>query len=59
LNPAAGVRLVARGRVVKPGRTLTVCTAEVTAEREDGSTRPVALMQATMMVIRGRTGSME
>ncbi|HEV2238301.1 MAG TPA: PaaI family thioesterase [Ktedonobacterales bacterium] len=59
LNPAAGVRLVARGRVVKPGRTLTVCTAEVTAEREDGTVRPVALMQATMMAVRDRTGITE
>jgi len=45
LNPASGVRLVARGQVVKPGRTLMVCTAEVAAEREDGTARPVALMQ--------------
>ncbi len=56
LNPAAGVRLVARGRVAKPGRTLMVCTAEVTAEQADGSACPVALMQATMMVVRDRTG---
>jgi uncharacterized protein (TIGR00369 family) len=56
LNPAAGVRFVARGTVVKPGRTLMVCTGDVTAEREDGTARPVALMQATIMVIRDRTG---
>src|SRR5262252_9161042 len=29
LAPAKGDRLVATGRVVKPGRTLTVCTLEV------------------------------
>jgi len=29
LNPAKGERLVARGRVVKPGRTLTICKADV------------------------------
>ena len=52
LNPAQGVRFVARGQVVKPGRTLTVCTGEVIAERADGTTRSVALMQATMMTIR-------
>lgn len=56
LNPASGVRLVARGRVVKPGRTIMVCAADVIAEREDGSTRSVALMQATMMVVRDRNG---
>jgi uncharacterized protein (TIGR00369 family) len=56
LNPASGVRLVARGQVVKPGRTLMVCTGDVAAEREDGTMRPVALMQATMMVVHDRTG---
>jgi uncharacterized protein (TIGR00369 family) len=56
LNPAEGVRFVARGQVVKPGRTLMVCTGEVTAEREDGTVRPVALMQATMMLVRDRGG---
>ena len=45
---------VARGQVVKPGRTLTVCTGEVVAERADGAVRSVALMQATMMTIRER-----
>ena len=29
LNPAGGEQLVARGRVIKPGRTLTVCSADV------------------------------
>ncbi|HEX3270355.1 MAG TPA: PaaI family thioesterase [Ktedonobacterales bacterium] len=56
LNPASGARLVARGQVVKPGRALMVCTGDVTAEQEDGATRPVALMQATMMVVRDRPG---
>jgi uncharacterized protein (TIGR00369 family) len=55
LNPAAGARFVARGQVVKPGRTLMVCTGDVTAEGEDGTVRSVALMQATMMVVRDRT----
>jgi uncharacterized protein (TIGR00369 family) len=56
LNPAAGVRLLAKGRVAKPGRTLMVCTADVTAEQKDGTTHAVALMQATMMVVRDRAG---
>lgn len=54
LSPAAGERLVARGRVIKPGRTIMVCSGEVTAEHADGTTRTVALMQATMMVVRDR-----
>jgi uncharacterized protein (TIGR00369 family) len=54
LNPAAGIRFVARGQVVKPGRTIMVCTGEAVAEREDGTQQTVALMQATMMVVRDR-----
>lgn len=54
LNPAQGARFVARGEVVKPGRTLMVCTGKVMAEREVGERRPVALMQATMMAVRDR-----
>jgi uncharacterized protein (TIGR00369 family) len=59
LNPAKGVRFVARGEVVKPGRTIMVCTGQVTAERDDGSTQMVALMQATIMVVRDRPGIMD
>ena len=55
LNPAVGRRFLARGQVVKPGRTIMVCTGEVVAERWDGTQQTVALMQATMMVVRGRT----
>jgi uncharacterized protein (TIGR00369 family) len=54
LNPAAGERFVARGQVVKPGRTIMVCTGDVVAERADGTQQTVALMQATMMVVRDR-----
>jgi uncharacterized protein (TIGR00369 family) len=38
LRPAEGNRLIARGRVVKPGRTLTVCRSEVYGERDGGET---------------------
>ena len=48
-------RFVARGQVVKPGRTIMVCTGEVVAERTDGARQTVALMQATMMVVRDRS----
>ena len=30
LNPAVGERMVARGRVIRPGRTLTICRSDVT-----------------------------
>ena len=53
LAPAVGERFVATGRVVRSGRTLTVCTGEVRAEH-DGATIPLLLMQATMMAVRGR-----
>ena len=55
LAPAAGERFIATGRVVKPGRTLTVCAGEVAAER-GGERTVVALMQATMMTLAGRAG---
>jgi uncharacterized protein (TIGR00369 family) len=48
LAPAVGDLLVATGRVVRAGRTLTVCQGEVVA-RAAGEERTVAVMQATMM----------
>lgn len=48
LAPAAGERFVAVGRVLRPGRTLTVCTADVHAD-QDGKRKLVAVMQATMI----------
>jgi uncharacterized protein (TIGR00369 family) len=51
LAPAFGVRLVARGRVVKPGRRLVVVTAEVEAEAADGSRKLVAVLQGTMVPV--------
>src|SRR4051812_28422843 len=53
LSPAEGLRLVARGRVIKPGRTIVVCTADVYAERGDAE-KLVATMTGTMMVVKGR-----
>ncbi len=53
--PASGDLLVARGRVVKAGRTLTLTQAEVFAVN-GGEEKLVALMTATMMNIRGRDG---
>lgn len=51
--PARGERMIARGRVLKPGRTLTVCWADVTA-REGGTERPVATMLSTLMAVHER-----
>ncbi|WP_437358064.1 PaaI family thioesterase [Inquilinus limosus] len=55
LAPAAGERILARGRVVKAGRTLTVAQTEVFAETA-GSEKLVALLTATLMAIEGRDG---
>ena len=53
LAPAIGERMRAIGRVIKPGRTLLVCTGDVIAVAGDEETH-VAAMQATMMAVRGR-----
>lgn len=53
LAPAAGERLVAEGRVIKPGRTLAITQGEVHAER-GGRRTLVALMQQTLMVMHGK-----
>jgi uncharacterized protein (TIGR00369 family) len=47
-----GTRFVARGRVLRPGRTLHVVESEVEAAQE-GELRPVARMLATMMAAEG------
>ena len=48
LTPALG-SLVAKGQVVKPGRTLTIARAEVYAEGR----KHVATMQQTLMMLPG------
>jgi uncharacterized protein (TIGR00369 family) len=53
--PAVGDRMIARGRVVKAGRTLTLAQTEVFAER-NGQEKLIALLTATMMTIEGREG---
>src|SRR5688500_4131754 len=53
--PAAGERIVARGRVIKAGRTLTLAQTEVFSETA-GEERLVALLTATLMTIEGRNG---
>jgi uncharacterized protein (TIGR00369 family) len=51
LSPARGKRFRATGEVVRAGRTLTVCSAEVVAWADGSEPKPVALMQATMMAV--------
>lgn len=53
LEPARGSRIVAKGRVVRAGRTLTTCTAEAWAHDGERETL-VATLQGTMMCLQGR-----
>jgi uncharacterized protein (TIGR00369 family) len=53
LEPAHGERVLARGRVVRAGRTLSVCTAEAWAYAGNRETL-VATLQGTMMCLVGR-----
>lgn len=50
LAPAVGDTLVAKGEVLRPGRTVTVCKGAATAIRAEGE-ELVAAMQATIMAI--------
>jgi uncharacterized protein (TIGR00369 family) len=53
LAPAAGEKLVATGRVLKPGRTLTICDLEVNAIK-DGRPTPVLKGLQTLICLHDR-----
>ena len=53
LAPAKGEVLIARGRVVRPGRTITVCQADGVM-RSGSEEIPVATMLATIMTVTDR-----
>lgn len=53
LAPADGEELIARGQVIRAGRTLIVTKAEVFAIK-DGKEILCALMQQTIMVMHGK-----
>jgi len=52
--PADGEKLIARGKVVRPGKTLIITQAEVFALK-DGHETLCALMQQTIMVMHGKS----
>jgi hypothetical protein len=56
LAPAEGERILARGRVVKACRTLTLAQAEVFA-KTGGQEKLIALLTATLMAVTGRGGA--
>jgi acyl-coenzyme A thioesterase PaaI-like protein len=51
LAPAKGEYFIFRGRVVKPGRTITVCEAQAFAVDDGGEKRLVATMTGTLMAL--------
>ena len=53
LAPARGKELIARGRVLRAGRTITVCQAEASM-LSDGAETSVATTLATIMTVRDR-----
>lgn len=55
LAPAAGERILARGRVIKAGRTLTLAQTEVFSQTA-GQEKLVALLTATLMTVEGQEG---
>jgi uncharacterized protein (TIGR00369 family) len=55
LAPAKGQRFRMEGRVVKPGRTITVTEGRAYAI-EDGREQLIATMNATLMAVVGRDG---
>lgn len=56
LAPAKAQRFAFRGRVVKPGRTLTVCDAQAFALDGGGGERLIATMTGTLMALFERQG---
>ena len=63
LAPAQGAGFVACGRVIRPGRTLTVCQADVFADGDDEIARGdagrilVATMSSTLIIRAARGGA--
>ncbi len=55
MAPAAGERFIARGRVIRPGRTLTIAESAVFAVK-DGKETEIGRMLATMMFLEGKGG---
>lgn len=58
LSPAKGEAFLAKGTVVKPGKTITFCSGEVYALNA-GSQKLIATMTSTMMRLQDRPGITE
>ena len=53
IAPADGEELIATGRVIKPGRTLTICELEVVAVK-NGKAKPCARGLQTLICLKDR-----
>lgn len=51
LAPGAGAYLLARGRVLKPGRRLIVVASDVFSVADDGTETHIAALQGTMVPV--------
>jgi uncharacterized protein (TIGR00369 family) len=58
LAPAKGDSFLAKGAVIKPGKTITFCSGEVYAISAD-SQKLIATMSSTMMRLQDRPGLTE
>ena len=56
MAPADGGRLIARGRVIRPGKTLVITQADVFVEK-DAEERHCAVLLQTLMCMHGRSDS--
>ena len=54
LAPAQGQRFRMQGRVIKPGRTITVCEGQAFALSDSGAEKLIATMGCTLMAVTGR-----
>ena len=55
MAPGIGERMIARGSVVRAGRTITLAQTDVFAIHE-GREKQIALLTATLMTVEGREG---
>jgi uncharacterized protein (TIGR00369 family) len=55
MAPATGEKLIARAHVIRAGRTLSVCQADVLSVSE-GLEKTVAILTSTVMTVQGREG---
>jgi len=53
MAPAKGSFLIGKGKVVKPGKTLTICQTEVFAE-DDGQQKLCAVVQSTLIQLKDK-----